>query len=252
MKLLRLLLGGLAFAPPALAADFAPPVTWFPLSDVRVLGGPFKHAEIMNRAWLLALDPDRLLWHFRHNAELPTTTQPYGGWEGADWDFAGHTLGHYLSACALMAAHGDEAEFQQRVDYIVAELAKCQAALASKASPPGFLDPLPEERFARLEFGKGGGGVPYYTMHKTMTGLIDAYELAHNTQALEVMKQLAARLSRSESAVGGSNRQVRTKGSGSALAAKWPPTCSAPSAAPRAEKRRKFAARFCAAWSSGR
>ncbi|MBI5769493.1 MAG: glycoside hydrolase family 127 protein [Verrucomicrobia bacterium] len=186
------IVGLLAGSTTLAAAEFSPAVRWFAPAEVRVTGGPFQHAETINRTWLLSLDPDRFLFHFRKNAGLPTTVPPYGGWEGADWDFAGHTLGHYLSACALMAAHGGEPEFQRRVDYLVAELAKCQDALAAKVSHPGFVDPLPEERFARLERGDAGGGVPYYTMHKTMAGLIDAGELAHNAQALDVLAKLAA------------------------------------------------------------
>lgn len=164
----------------------------FSLSEVRLLDGPFKRAEELNRAYLLSLDPDRLLYHFRHNAGLPTTAKPYGGWEAPDWDFYGHTLGHYLTACAQLAAHGHEPEFQRRVDYLVHELAQCQAALARQASHAGFLDPQPESVFKRLERGESNVGVPYYTLHKTMAGLLDAYVLAHNQEALEVLTKIAA------------------------------------------------------------
>ena len=33
----------------------------FSISDVRLLDGPFKHAEELNEKYLLSLDPDRLL-----------------------------------------------------------------------------------------------------------------------------------------------------------------------------------------------
>lgn len=162
----------------------------FSLGEVRLLDGPFKQAETVNRAYLLSLDPDRFLFHFRVNAGLPTTARPYGGWENSDWDFRGHILGHYLTACSLMAAHGGEPEFQRRVDYIVAELAKCQATLATRASHAGFLDPQPETVFDRLDRGEGNVGVPYYTMHKTLAGLLDAHNLAGSAQALDVARQL--------------------------------------------------------------
>ena len=164
----------------------------FDLADVRLLDGPFRRAEELERTYLLSLDADRFLYHFRVNAGLPTTAQPYGGWEAADWDFPGHMLGHYLSACAAMAAHGGEPEFQRRIDYMVAELAKCQQALARRASHPGFLDPQPESVFERLERGEAAVGVPLYTLHKTLAGLIDAHVLAHNGQALEVANGIAA------------------------------------------------------------
>ena len=165
-------------------------VTPFSLGQVRLLDGPFKHAETVNRTYLLSLDPDRFLYHVRVNAGLPTTVEPYGGWENSDWDFRGHTLGHYLSACSLMAARGGEPEFSRRVEYIVAELAKCQDALASKTSCAGYLDPQPESVFDRLDRGDGNVGVPYYTMHKTLAGLLDAHSLAGSAQALDVARRL--------------------------------------------------------------
>ena len=177
-------------------ASAAPPppakLSTFSLGDVRLLDGPFQHAAELNRAWLLSLEPDRFLYHCRRNAGLPTTVQPYGGWEAPDWDFAGHTLGHYLSACSLMFASTGEPEFKRRIDHMVAVLAECQAALAKRASHAGFLDPLPESVFEKLESGAGGVGVPFYTMHKTMSGLLDAHTLGGNAQALDVLKGLAA------------------------------------------------------------
>ena len=53
----------------------------FFLSDVRLLDGPFKQAQEMDRKFLLSLEPDRFLHTFRLTAGLPTSTQPYGGWE---------------------------------------------------------------------------------------------------------------------------------------------------------------------------
>src|ERR1700761_3389832 len=43
----------------------------FSLNDVRLLdGSPFKHAQDLDAAYLLSLDPDRLLHNFRVNAGL--------------------------------------------------------------------------------------------------------------------------------------------------------------------------------------
>ena len=53
----------------------------FPLSEVRLLDGPFKHAQDLDAQYLLSLDVDRLLYSFRVNAGLPSTAKPYGGWE---------------------------------------------------------------------------------------------------------------------------------------------------------------------------
>ena len=43
---------------------------FFPLEDVRLLDGPFKHAMEMDRQWLLKLEPDRLMNGFLQNAGL--------------------------------------------------------------------------------------------------------------------------------------------------------------------------------------
>ena len=41
-----------------------------PLNDVRITGGPFLHAQEMDRRWLDSMDPDRYLSGFRSEAGL--------------------------------------------------------------------------------------------------------------------------------------------------------------------------------------
>ncbi len=74
----------------------------FPLQEVRLLEGPFKHAMELDQAYLLSLPADRLLHNFRINAGLRSSAQPLGGWEEPKCELRGHFVGHYLSACALM------------------------------------------------------------------------------------------------------------------------------------------------------
>src|SRR3546814_13510813 len=71
---------------------------------------------------LLSLDPDRLLHNFREGAGLTPRAPVYGGWEARG--IAGHSLGHYLSACALMHAQTGDAAVRDRITHIVAELAE--------------------------------------------------------------------------------------------------------------------------------
>ena len=119
------------------------PLKAFALSDVRLLDGPFLHAQKMSAAYLLTLEPDRLLHNFRVNAGLQPKAAVYGGWESeatwADIHCHGHSLGHYLSGVSLMYAATGDAAFKARADYIVAELAECQ-----KASGSGLLVAFPE------------------------------------------------------------------------------------------------------------
>src|SRR2546423_2261970 len=101
----------------------------FALQQVRLLDGPFKQAQRLDAEYLLSLEPDRLLHIFRVNAALPSSAAPLGGWEAPDVELRGHTVGHYLSALALMWAATGDARFKSRADRMVAELAAIQDAL---------------------------------------------------------------------------------------------------------------------------
>jgi hypothetical protein len=167
-----------------------PQVQPFALSDVRLLDGPFRDAMLLDKQYILSLDPDRLLHMFRINAGLPSTAQPYGGWEAPDCEVRGHSMGHYLSACALMyAATGDEA-LKTRANRIVAELAKCQEALAAKGANKGYLSAFPESFMDRVD-ARQPVWAPWYTLHKILTGLLDVHQILGNPQALDVLNQMA-------------------------------------------------------------
>ena len=55
----------------------------FPQKDVRLLDGPFLEAQKRDEAYLLKLEPDRMLHNFRVNAGLEPKAPVYGGWESA-------------------------------------------------------------------------------------------------------------------------------------------------------------------------
>jgi DUF1680 family protein len=157
----------------------------FALTDVRLLDGPFKIAQEADAKYVLSLDLDRLLHNFRVNAGLPSTAAPLGGWESPTCELRGHFVGHYLSACALMYQATGDQEYKRRVDYLVTELAKCQDSLGT-----GYLSAFPSTWFDRLEAGKQVWA-PYYTIHKITAGLLDAYRLCGNQQALVVAEKMA-------------------------------------------------------------
>ena len=98
----------------------------FELSDVKLLDGPFKHATELNIQSLLNYEPDRFLAKFRSEAGLQPKAEHYHGWE--DNTIAGHSLGHYLSACALMFQTSGDSRFLDRINYMVDELEECQLA----------------------------------------------------------------------------------------------------------------------------
>lgn len=167
----------------------------FNLAAVQLLdGSPFRQALKADSGYILALKPDRLLYRFYKNAGLAPKDSIYGGWENAG--LSGHTLGHYLSACAMMYASTGNKAFKDRINYIVHELAKCQAARET-----GYVGAIPNEDslWYKVQHGiiKSGGfdlndaWSPWYTVHKIMAGLVDAYLYAGNKQALKIVARIA-------------------------------------------------------------
>ncbi|MFT3946558.1 MAG: glycoside hydrolase family 127 protein [Agriterribacter sp.] len=167
----------------------------FNLADIRLTGNsPFRNAMQKDSAYLLLVAPDRLLHNFYKNAGLPVKAPVYGGWESDG--IAGHTLGHYLSACAMFYASTGNPEFKRRVDYISAELLRCQ--LARKT---GYVGAIPNEDsiFGKLKRGEiksggfdlNGGWSPWYTVHKIISGLVDAYLYCGNSTAFKVATGMA-------------------------------------------------------------
>lgn len=167
----------------------------FELTEVHLLDGPFKHATELNVKSLLNYEPDRLLAKFRTEAGLEPKAEHYHGWE--DNTIAGHSLGHHLSACALMYQTTSDQRFLDRVNYIVDELGICQ-----EADGEGYIGAIPdgkkifEEQIAKGDirsrgFDLNGLWAPYYTMHKVMAGLRDAYHLCSIQKALGIEKRFA-------------------------------------------------------------
>lgn len=158
----------------------------FDYGDVKLLDGMLKKAFEKNREYLHRLTPDRYLYTFRRTAVLPTPSSPYGGWERPDCELRGHSIGHYLSACARTVAVCGDAVLKANADYTVRELAKCQTANGN-----GYLSAYPSSFFDRLEEKFGGVWAPYYTMHKIMLGLWEMYVYTGNSQALDILKGMA-------------------------------------------------------------
>ncbi len=164
----------------------------FNLGQVKLLPSPFERAMKVNQKYLLALDADRMLWPYHERAGLPIKGERYGGWELKD--IVGQTAGHYMSALSLMYASSGDNRFKDRVDYIVSEIAKAQ-----QKHGDGYTGPVRPEVWKNIfsgdlkahKWGVGGGYVPWYVIHKTFAGLIDAYIQTDNKQALEVVIKLA-------------------------------------------------------------
>src|SRR5437899_2347844 len=168
-----------------------------PLSAVRLLAGPLKHAQELDASYLLALEPDRMLAYYRDRAGLRPNAEPYGGWDGDGRNLTGHIAGHYLSAVSLMWSATGDPRFKQRADYIVGELKEVQDAHGD-----GYLSALQGGRKAFAELARGeirsaafdlnGEWSPWYTLHKMYAGLRDASRHTGNRTALDVEIKFAA------------------------------------------------------------
>lgn len=176
-----------ANTPPAPAGKELAKAHPFDLNQVRLLEGPFQHAQELERKFLLAMNPDMLLYPFRREAKLPS---PVKGSDALGWQTTGHALGHYLSGCALMYRNTGDQELKARADGIIKALAECQAAIGS-----GYLGGLPERSILvlqnRLKDPTARAAVPWYCLHKVYAGLLDMHTLAGNAQALEVVERIA-------------------------------------------------------------
>jgi uncharacterized protein len=159
----------------------------FPNHDVKLSSSWIKQREDLDIAYLNTLDPERLLHNFRVNAGLPSTVKPLEGWESPDVGLRGHFVGHYLSAVSFIVEKYQNPLLSQRLNYLVDELSKCQAALGD-----GYLSAFPAKDFDTLEKKFGGVWAPYYTYHKIMQGLLDVYLHTGNQKAYSMLGDMAS------------------------------------------------------------
>ena len=159
----------------------------FPLSEVRLLDGPFRKAMQLDQEWLKSLDNNRLLHNYRVNAGIKTSAKAYGGWEELDCELRGHSLGHILSALSMMYASTGDTAYLNKGNQLVAGLAECQQAL----NRDGYLSAFPEKFIDRV-IDRNPVWAPWYTLHKMYAGLIDMYLYGNSQQALEVVKKMGS------------------------------------------------------------
>ncbi len=167
-----------------------------PLADVRLTGGPLKHAQDLDRDYLLALEVDRMMAFLRKSAGLEPKAQGYGGWDGPGRQLTGHIAGHYLSGVSLMyAATGDE-RLKQRADYLVSELKAVQdkqgdGYIGAQADRDGVDGKVRFQELSRGIIRSGGFDLnglwsPWYVVHKIFAGLRDAWRFTGSRSALDV------------------------------------------------------------------
>ena len=154
------------------------PLEQFGYSQVEFPPGPIQLQFEENQRLFLELNEDSLLKPFRQRAGMPAPGADMGGWYDNSPDFnprgdfhgyiPGHSFGQYLSALArFYAATGDT---------------RCQAKVSRLIK--GYAETItPAGRFY-VDYH-----LPAYTYDKTVCGLIDAHEFAHDPMALGVLKR---------------------------------------------------------------
>lgn len=152
----------------------------FSLSEITLLDPYLINAFEKEIDYLKSFDCDKLLSHFRQTKGLPAKAESYKGWENTE--IRGHTLGHYLSALAQAYATTNDSTIHNTIQYLLEELELCQF-------DNGYLSAFPENFFDRVESGKPVW-VPWYTMHKIITGLNTVYHMTQSPKAFRILNSL--------------------------------------------------------------
>jgi DUF1680 family protein len=188
---------------PYVGAGSTAPVRPFRLREVRLGDGVFAAKRDLMLNFARQYDQRRFLVLFNRNAGRPNppgVTVP-GGWEDGGL-LSGHWAGHFMTLLAQCHAATGEQVFADRLGWMVAELAACQEAIGAKglSTHPGYLGAIPEDAVLRLgppRFAVYGGDpntntwAAWYTQHKIMRGLLDAYTLTGNEGAFQVVRTMA-------------------------------------------------------------
>ncbi|BEL05262.1 glycoside hydrolase family 127 protein [Actinoplanes sichuanensis] len=172
---------------PAVAAETGVSAYQFPLGQVKLTAGRLMDNQSRTLTYLRLVDVDRLLYVFRANHGLSTGgAAANGGWDAPTFPFRSHVQGHFLTAWAQAWAVLGDTVCRDKANYMVAELAKCQAS-------NGYLSGFPEADITAVHNRTlTNGNVPYYCIHKTLAGLLDVWRLIGGTQARDVLLKFAA------------------------------------------------------------
>lgn len=152
--------------------------------------------------YLTSFDVDRMLAGFRETAGLDMKGKArYDGWENSL--IGGHTMGHYLTACAQAYANvgvsqADKDKLYAIMTEIIDGLLECQENTKGK---PGYVfgATLLDKDNVELQFDNVEKGltnittqawVPWYTMHKIIAGVVDVYKMTGYENALTVASSL--------------------------------------------------------------
>jgi hypothetical protein len=186
-------------ASPPIADSYV--VTDFPLDRVTLKDSLFTLHRDLILEFADNYPADNMLYNFLTNAGLPNPAgaKPVGGWDTPTGNLRGHSTGHFMTLLAQSYAGGGGAVYKQKLDYMVQVLGQCQDALNATVGQPdgpshaGYLAAYPETQYILLEQYATYPTIwaPWYTCHMIMRGLLDAYRLTGNQQALDIVMGMA-------------------------------------------------------------
>lgn len=161
----------------------------FSSARLRVTEPDLVRRRTANRDYLLKLQNRNLLLSYRFEAGLWSHAGKlegiHWGWESPTSEVRGQFLGHWLSAAAFLYAAAGDREIKAKADTIVDALKECQAANGGE-----WVGPFPEKYLYRIAAGHRVWA-PHYVLHKTFMGLLDMYQHAGNTVALDIARNWA-------------------------------------------------------------
>ncbi|KAI0197600.1 hypothetical protein F4808DRAFT_294138 [Astrocystis sublimbata] len=201
-----------------LATDLGPgstaPVRPFRLDQVQLGNGLLQEKRDRIKAFIQSYDERKFLVLFNNQAGRPNPSgvTPPGGWEDGGL-LSGHWTGHYMTALSQAYVDQGEQVFKTKLDWMIDELDACQKAITARMkgsaatgaaswvpTHPGYLGALPEDTVLRLGpprwaiYGSDldtNTWAPWYTQHKILRGLLDAYYNTNSSQALGIATRMA-------------------------------------------------------------
>ncbi|KAI1368100.1 hypothetical protein F5Y08DRAFT_296527 [Xylaria arbuscula] len=202
----------------AVAVDIGPgstaPVRPFSLDQVQLGNGLLQEKRDRIKAFLRSYDERKFLVLFNNQAGRPNPSgvTPPGGWEDGGL-LSGHWTGHFMTALSQAYADQGEQIFKTKLDWMISELAECQDKITARINGtvgtgdaswaptfPGYLGALPEDTVLRLgppRWAVYGSNLDtntwaaWYTQHKIIRGLLDAYYNTNSSQALQIVTKMA-------------------------------------------------------------
>ena len=176
----------------------------FTSDEVMLNEGLFLDSQKIGEDYLLSYDVERLAVSlFRYSSKRDQApidmTNGYGGWENSGENgLGGHCFGHYMSACVAMYRQTGNEQLKKNVERGVELLGIAQDEDGFVA---GFSRNNLDYVFANPDtFWAGGNNsaflqgiwAPWYTIHKLLAGLIDAYEYMGIEDALVYAEKIAS------------------------------------------------------------